>query len=148
MSKTQKLLAGILFLLVALLLANCIPAVQPANRTVKATPTTINIHEVAFVSLAENTNCAEDRNQLYLIDGQYFFHTTKGWCMDAAYAHTLYGATLQEKLCSLEDSFAGPLSTCEPAFEEIFEIMVQHLDQPDLGLGDGHSVELIFEKDQ
>ena len=145
MCKTQKFLFGILSIFVVWLLANCSPAAQTTDVAVSATPIT-NMYEAAFISLAENANCAESRNQLYLIDQTYFFHTTEGWCSDAGYAHTLYGSTIQEKLCYLEDSFVGPLSSCEPEFEQIFEIMLQNLDQSDLGLGDEHSIELIFEK--
>ncbi len=43
-------------------------------------------------------------------------------------------------------SFSGPLLSSEPEFEQIFEIILQNLAQPDLGLGDEHSVELIFQK--
>lgn len=129
-----------------LLLVGCGPVVQKTETAVNTTPTTSEFS--AFISLVENANCAEDRNQLYRIDNEYFFHTTEGWCLDAGYDHTLYGSSVQEKLCSLEDSFVGPLSSCEPEFEVIFEIMLQNLDQPDLGLGESHSVELVFEKDE
>ena len=135
-----------LLLVGALLLASCAQSAQNIQETAVA-PQNTDVYIAPFIALAENANCAEDRNQLYLIDGQYFFHTTVGWCSDAGYAHTLYGTTIQEKLCRLEDSFVGPLSKCDPEFEEIFNIMVQNLDQPDLGLGDGHSVELVFEKE-
>jgi len=76
--------------------------------------------------------------------GQYVFHSTERWCMDAGYSHTLYGKTIQEKLCYQEDSFAGQLTSCEPALEELFETILLNLAQADLGLGDGHLVRLIF----
>jgi len=101
-------------------------------------PSTIQIEP--FIRLAQNALCTENRNQLYLIDNQFTFWTSEGFCSDAGYAHILYGKTPQEKLCYLEDSLAGPLSSCEPKFNEMFETIVQNLDQPNLGLGAEHSV--------
>ena len=98
-----------------------------------------------FISLAKEATCAETRNRLYLIDGQYVFHSTEGWCSDAGYSHTLYGTSPQERFCYLEDSFVGPLSSCEPALNELFNTILENLDKPDLGLGEEHSVEIIFE---
>ncbi len=93
-----------------------------------------------FISLAKEANCAETRNQLYLIDGQYIFHSTEGWCMDASYSHTLYGASPQERLCYQEDSFAGQLTSCAPAYKGLFSTLLENLDQPNLGLDASHSV--------
>ena len=104
-----------------------------------------NIHLEPFISMAGEINCAETRNQLYLIDGQYIFHSTEGWCSDAGYSHTLYGASLDERICYQEDSFVGQLSSCEPSYGELFETILENLDQPDLGLGNEHSIEMIFE---
>ena len=141
MRQSQRFVIGVMSIFIVLLLANCVPANVSATE-ISAT----HISQTTFISLAENANCAEDRNQLYLIDGQYFFHATEGWCMDAAYDYTLYGATPDEKLCSLEDSFVGPLSECESDFEALFTTMIQNLDQNNLGLGNDYSVELVFEK--
>jgi hypothetical protein len=97
-----------------------------------------------FIQLAENASCADIRNQLYVIDDQYVFWLSEGFCDDASYAHRLYGATIQEKICYLEDSFVGPISDCDPALNDLFETILANLDQPELGLGDSHSVIRIF----
>ena len=146
MGEPQRILVSILGFVVVLMLVSCAPAPRETEAMIIPTPTA-SLELKAFISLAENANCAEDRNQLYVIDGQYVLHTTEGWCMDAGYDHTLYGFSVKEELCTLEDSFVGPLSKCEPEFEQIFETILQNLDQSDLGLGAEHSVELFFEKD-
>ncbi len=73
------------------------------------------------------------------------FWTSEGYCDDGGYTHVLYGKSIQDKLCSLEDSFVGPLPSCEPAFNEMFETILQNLDQPNLGLGTEHTVTSIFQ---
>jgi hypothetical protein len=93
-----------------------------------------------FIHMAEDAACAEIRNQLYVIDDQFVFWAAEGQCNDASYAYILYGATPDEKLCSLEDSFVGPRSTCDPDLEALFETIQQNLDQPNLGLDENHAV--------
>jgi hypothetical protein len=93
-----------------------------------------------FIQMAKNAPCADLRNQLFVIDDQFVFWTTQGQCEDASYSHTLFGSTPDEKLCFLEDSFVAPRSSCEPELDEIFETILQNLDQPDLGLEDNHVV--------
>ena len=93
-----------------------------------------------FLQIAENAACADLRNQLYLIDDQFVFWASEGQCYDASYAYILFGETPDEILCSLEDSIAGPRSTCQPELESLFETIVQNLDHPNLGLGENHTV--------
>jgi hypothetical protein len=102
------------------------------------------INTEPFVQLAENASCTESRNLLYVIDNQYVFWTSEGFCNDASYAHILYGSTVHDKLCYLEDSFVGPISDCDPELNDLFETILENLDQPDLGLGNSHSVIRIF----
>ena len=93
-----------------------------------------------FLHMAENAACADLRNQLYVIDDQFVFWAAEGQCNDASYAYTLYGATPDEKLCTLEDSFMGPRSTCQPELEALFETIQKNLDHPNLGLDENHTV--------
>ncbi len=93
-----------------------------------------------FIRMAENAGCADQRNQLYVIDEQFVFWATEGGCEDASYAYVLYGVTPDEKLCYLEDSFIGARSACEPGLEGLFVTIQQNLDQPNLGLNDVHTV--------
>ena len=97
-----------------------------------------------FLYMAENAACADLRNQLYVIDDQFVFWATEGQCNDASYAYTLYGVTPDEKLCYLEDSFAGPRSSCQPHLETLFETILQNLDHPNLGLDETHTVIAIM----
>lgn len=90
-----------------------------------------------------DTGCADLVNRLFLIDGAMVFRHKEGQCADASYALTLYGSTPDEVLCGLYDSIAGPQRPCRPAYKARFETILDHLDEPDLGLGAGHRVEPI-----
>jgi hypothetical protein len=97
-----------------------------------------------FIALAKNGDCADTRNRLFLIDGALVFWDRAGQCADAAYASTLYGGEPSDILCDSHDSIAGPMRGCpKPAYEDLFDVIVEHLDEPDLGLGPPHTVELV-----
>lgn len=132
MRRFAKFVLGILTSFAALfLLAACGAAPSDEQTTLDMEP---------FLHMAENAACADLRNQLYVIDDQFVFWASEGQCSDAGYAYTLYGATPDEKLCTLEDSIAGPRSTCQPELEALFETILQNLDHPNLGLGENHTV--------
>lgn len=84
------------------------------------------------------------RNRLFLVDGQWVFWDVAGSCSDAAYAETLYGASPDQVLCSYHDSIAGPLRHCQDErYRGAFDTMTGNLDNPDLGLGPGHTVQPV-----
>ncbi|HEV8336294.1 MAG TPA: hypothetical protein VGR67_07770 [Candidatus Polarisedimenticolia bacterium] len=94
-----------------------------------------------FVEMARQSPCAQTRNRLSLIDGALVFWDRRGTCPDNSYAETLYGKTVDDVLCRLHDSIAGPFRNCPvPEYKDIFDIMTDHLDDPALGLGAGHTV--------
>jgi hypothetical protein len=94
-----------------------------------------------FVEMARQSDCADRTNRLFLIDGALVFWDKAGSCADAAYSQTLFGATPRDVLCRYGDSIAGPRKECtDPRFEKQFDIILAHLDRPDLGLGPGHTV--------
>jgi hypothetical protein len=98
----------------------------------------------AFKSLARQKPCADRINRLYLIDGQLVFNHAEGSCMDAAYSYTLYGANPSDVKCALGDSIAGPRRSCADAtYSGLFDTILGHLGQPDLGLGSAHTVAAI-----
>lgn len=97
-----------------------------------------------FEALARKADCAQSSNRLFVIDGQLVYWDRAGFCGDNAYAYTLYGETPDRVLCSLKDSFVGPRRACEEAVRPLFETIVQHRTDADLGLGPGHDVQFAF----
>lgn len=97
-----------------------------------------------YIKMAQEASCAGTRNKLFVIDSQYVLWDRAGQCADASYAQTLMGPTPQAVLCSAGQTIAGPRTTCSDAsLRPLFDTMLQHLDQPDLGLGAAHKVEAI-----
>ena len=98
----------------------------------------------SFVAMARTSSCADKTNRLFLIDGAYVFWDKAGSCADASYSQTLFGATPQDRLCESSDSIAGPRRVCaNPALAPMFDTILAHLGEPDLGLGPGHTVNPI-----
>jgi len=96
-----------------------------------------------FISMATDSICSEIKNELFLIDNELVFWTWEGYCFDAGYSSELYLGASVELLCYTRDSIAGPQSSCEPIYEDLFAVIFQHQDEPNLGLGAGHSVQEI-----
>jgi hypothetical protein len=94
-----------------------------------------------FRDLARTSECADIKNRLFLIDGLLVLWDRQGNCPDASYLIRLSGGTTDNVLCELRDSIAGPMKECkDDQYVEMFETITANLDQPDLGLGSGHSV--------
>jgi hypothetical protein len=100
-----------------------------------------------FVAVAEDADCAGDVNRIYRIDGaQVLWYREDLGCADAAYAITLYGASPDDELCSSHQTIGGPVTQCaDPGARADFETMIDNLDDPDLGLGERHTVELVWD---
>jgi hypothetical protein len=93
-----------------------------------------------FVKMARGSVCADKWNRLYLIDEKLVFWDRQGDCPDNSYAQTLYGKTPDEILCVQHDSIAGPRKECrDPKYAELFETLIGHLGEPNLGLGTQHT---------
>jgi hypothetical protein len=105
----------------------------------------VNAPEVQpFQEMARTSTCADKKNRLFLIDGAFVFWDKAGSCADASYSQTLFGATPQDRLCEYHDSIAGPRRDCtNAAYASMFDTILAHLDEPDLGLGPGHTVRPI-----
>jgi hypothetical protein len=115
------------------------PAPAPA-----ASPAPVTLATAEFSAMARDGVCADTRNRLFVIDGKQVFWDRAGNCADAAYAQTLYGSSPQALLCSAGDSIAGPQTSCTDASARaLFDTIVTHLDQDDLGLGAGRKVEQV-----
>jgi hypothetical protein len=110
--------------------------VPPARQTIDLEP---------FKSLARGASCADKSNRLFLIDDRLVFWDRDSRCADAAYARVLYAGRVDHVVCDLHDSIAGPQRSCEASGDDaaLFDIMVEHLDASDLGLGSGHTVRAI-----
>jgi hypothetical protein len=103
-----------------------------------------DVNLALFIERAQTASCADIYNRLYLIDGQLVFWDIKGNCADASYSQMLFGGSPDEVLCRFNDSIAGPMKSCEDeSYQTMFETITIHADQPDLGLGEGHTVEPI-----
>jgi hypothetical protein len=97
-----------------------------------------------FKAMARRASCADATNRLFLIDAQLVFWSHTGSCADAGYGMSLYGGSPDELFCSFRDSIAGPRRQCrDDRYRVIFDVVVAHLGEADLGLGTGHSVQPI-----
>ena len=119
----------------ALVLAGC------AGESVRERP---GFDLAPFREMALRADCIGVRNELFLIDGAFVLWHREGNCPDAAYAVQLYGATVDNVLCVLQDSIAGPRQSCSDGrYAEMFEVIVDNLDARDLGLGPDHTVKPV-----
>lgn len=97
-----------------------------------------------FRQMAQQNTCATTTNRLFLIDGNLVFWDWAGACSDAAYGRELFGSAPDQPLCRDADSIAGPVTGCQDErYRPLFDTIIGHLDEPDLGLGAGHTVEPI-----
>ncbi len=107
-------------------------------------PGTGRLDTAAFVEMAHSSPCATIRQRLFVIDGAFVFFDRAGNCPDNSYAETLYGRHVDEVLCTSHDSIAGPVTRCaDAARRELFETILEHLDEADLGLGPDHDVQRV-----
>lgn len=94
-----------------------------------------------FKDQARTSSCADLSNRLYLIDGKLVLWARTGRCPDGSYFVRLTSRTIRDELCTWGDSIAGPRTSCtNDRYRPMFEIIISHLDAPDLGLGTGHTV--------
>ncbi len=95
-----------------------------------------------FVEMARQAECADIRNRLYVIDQTLVFADHAGSCADAGYSQTLFGKTIDQVLCVNHDSIAGPMKNCtDPSYQALFDTLITHLDEPNLGLDASHKVQ-------
>jgi hypothetical protein len=96
-----------------------------------------------FIKLAQAANCSDIKNRLFMIDNKQVFWDRAGNCPDNSYGRTLFGASLAQIECISADSVSGPRTFCaNDQSQALFDTILKHLDQPDLGLA-GHKVEPI-----
>ena len=97
-----------------------------------------------FQQMARASSCADQLNRLLVIDTSLVLWDRAGSCPDNSYAQTLYGTSVTHMLCRNADSIAGPVKTClDQRYLPMFDTIISHLDLPDLGLGPGHTVQVV-----
>jgi len=98
-----------------------------------------------FKALARGSSCADRSNRLFLIDDRLVFWNRDSHCADAAYARVLYLGSVDHVVCDLHDSIAGPQRNCQDqgADAKLFDIIIENLEAPDLGLGSEHTVKPV-----
>lgn len=104
----------------------------------------------AFVAYAKAGDCADIRNDLYVIDDTLVFAARQGHCSDARYSYVLYGGAPDEVLCSAGDSIGGSRTFCkESKYQKLFDTILGPTSSrpwagwtpaPNLGLGADHTV--------
>jgi len=106
------------------------------------TNTALAINLTSFKAMAQQANCADMRNDLYVIDNQMVFWAKEGACPDASYSYILYGKNTQSIFCTRGDSIAGPMMHCyNTSYQSIFQTIVNNKSKKDLGLGPSHTVQ-------
>jgi hypothetical protein len=112
---------------------------------IEALPIQPEIDLEPFRALARASDCADKANRLFVIDDRLVFWDRTSGCADAAYARVLYARTVSHVICDLHDSIAGPQRVCKEPGDDaaLFEIIIENLDAPDLGLGSGHTVKRV-----
>lgn len=143
----MSVLRTCILLFAALALAGCSSDNPNESTSARNTPP-ISQHAIylePFKELARGSSCADKSNRLFLIDDRLVFWDRDSHCADAAYARILYVGSVDHVVCDLHDSIAGPQRNCrEPdADTKLFDIMIENLEAPDLGLGSEHTVKPI-----
>lgn len=107
--------------------------------------TTSGIDLTAFKAMAASADCDDIRNRLFLIDERMVFWDREGNCADGHYTLALFAETVDTFLCRRSESIGGPNTTqCTvESYRDMFETIIHNLDDPQLGLGPGHTVEPV-----
>jgi hypothetical protein len=97
-----------------------------------------------FIEQAQQASCTDIRNRLFVIDHALVFADRAGNCVDMSHSEVLYRGTIDDVLCFDQDSIGGPQFGCpDPSYKPMFDTIMTHLDESDLGLGPAHSVQQL-----
>ena len=146
----SKVLSAVLLPLAAVLVSACgsggdaAPGVQAGTIAVGEPAPPAQVVKADFIRMARAGACTELRNRLFIIDQKQVLWDSAGNCADASYAVTLYGAVPAQQLCASGSTIAGPRTSCTDESQRArFDVMLNNLEQPNLGLGAGHKVEIV-----
>ena len=130
--------------LIALLFYGLCSALILLNCSKNSTDSDDGINLSPFRMLAQEEECAQDRNNLYLIDSNLVFWEREGGCPDNWFAQILYGESPTDIKCDYHGSIAGPVYVCnDSTYHEMFQLIIADLDDDNLGLNSEHTVEAI-----
>jgi len=99
-----------------------------------------------FKAMAGASVCVDRRNRLFLIDDRLvFWDRESNVCFDALYSLTLYGRSVDTVLCERHDAVGeGNVTNCPyEAYRDTFQRIITSLDDPTLGLGPEHTVQVV-----
>jgi len=97
-----------------------------------------------FIEYAEASDCTDVRNRLFIIDDELVLWDRVGSCPDASYEVQLYREDLDNLLAEAYDSVAGPQTDIyDEDYRDMFELILDNIEDENLGLDDSHLVEEI-----
>ncbi len=98
-----------------------------------------------FRAMVQEDLCADLRSRLFLIDETYvLWDQASTHCPDHSYSVTLFWKNPDLIMCLFSDSIVGPRESCEDdQLQGMFHRILQHLQDPTLGVGEYHSVEAV-----
>ena len=98
-----------------------------------------------FIEYAEASDCTDIRNRLFIIDDELVLWDRVGNCPDNSYEVQLFREDLDNLLCETYDSIAGPQTYIyDEDYRDLFETILDNIEDEDLGLGDSHLVEEVI----
>jgi hypothetical protein len=98
----------------------------------------------AFIQMAKESPCHQIKNRLFIIDNKVVFWDRAGRCPDNAHEQTLFAHSPDAVLATSYDSIAGPRKTVnDEKYRLMYDTILAHLDEPDLGLGSKHKVKAL-----
>lgn len=123
----------------------CPPFCVPSNANCEIDPDDPNSIDLeAFIEMANNAECADNRNLLYMINCSLIYWTWDGSCIDYGYGDFLFGRSPDEIYCRYTDSIGGPQESCEnETYRPIFTMVVTNRDEANLGLSPTSDVQQI-----
>ena len=147
----NKVLSAVVLPLAAALLTACGSGGDAAAPGGKTAPIAVGepsppalVVKADFIQMARASACTELRNRLFIIDQKQVLWDRAGNCADASYARTLHGALPAQQLCMSGSMLSGLRTSCTDQSQLAqFDTMLNNLEQPDLGLGAGHKVEIV-----
>ncbi|MEE8399149.1 MAG: hypothetical protein V3S89_09085, partial [Desulfobacterales bacterium] len=97
-----------------------------------------------FIEYAEDADCIDIRNRLFVIEDELVLWDRVGSCPDASYELQLYREDLDHLLCEVVDSIDGPqMDIYDENYRELFETMIENIEEENLGLDDSYLVEEV-----
>ena len=112
-----------------------------SNAQCKNNDPDLNILVQPFVEMLNLEDCSDILRSIWVINEKLVLVHRQGNCPDNSYRTALYDETVDRLLCQNADSIAGPVLTVQDeSYREMFNLIMNNLDHPNLGLGSSYSV--------